>query len=696
MKKWFNIFEWIKAQKQTFESFGYKEVKWSSKKEKYRNFIKILYLNKLIKNSEKRKRIEKPILEELENRKLNFENIIWTKFEDNKIYIYLDNWENFSISYLAIQNSIFRKSDKIWEKIVSITKAIDSIYEENKWIIINDEINNYDIITDEFIVKYSLNKSFKWKNLLELKSILDIEKRNLFKISVLTWSNKKYLALLKFEVEYFMWTTDKTEGSARYHSMNNNWEVKEESIRQTAWEIVNTMEYPELIKYIRKIHADIDDNLKKSDIVTQVNSKLLDSLYVMMFDKLKKEKAETKDFIELVKVMTWRWVKINKKGEDFEYESLEWDTQFRDIERANEIMIYIMERPWWIIEKLVKEKNWINNVEVKDEKLNWETPAWILKNAHTTLEKFWKVSWKSSNEILIWLNFEELIWINKEYNKLTFEEKIKLWALFRMLEIIWETTPEDIEKDPKVLLNALWKTLNESKKWIHESLENQFDKNNWFSWNDAKDLGLEWDLAEMFDLYQNINWNLTFDLSDDNWFNNITLSWTATVALWILTFWVAIYFLPATAWVLAILWTWAAAWAITSLIWQVLSWKWYDSFQEGFNDILFQTLADSAIWAAFFWLSIFTFAKLGINILTKDFFTKASASDLLIFGWGETIISSMVLSPYISTEIKNYFLENHFDTDLTSYQEQIAKKENNTKPKKQVNLNYFDPENYLA
>ena len=52
------------------------------------------------------------------------------------------------------------------------------------------------------------------------------------------------------------------------------------------------------------INKDIDGNFRRSDMVTQVNQKLVNALYNYSFERLKKEDGSDKDFIELIKVMT--------------------------------------------------------------------------------------------------------------------------------------------------------------------------------------------------------------------------------------------------------------------------------------------------------------------------------------------------------------------------------------------------------
>jgi hypothetical protein len=44
---------------------------------------------------------------------------------------------------------------------------------------------------------------------------------------------------------------------------------------------------------------------------------------------------------------------------------------------------------------------------------------------------------------------------------------------------------------------------------------------------------------------------------------------------------------------------------------------------------------------------------------------------MIAFGWAETLANSMITSPFISTIVKSYFPDNHFDTDVRALTEQL-------------------------
>jgi hypothetical protein len=669
------IFSGIKTQKETFEFFDYTLLEWNNSTEKLNSLLQIYKEKKFFNRKLNKIYFKTYITIRLLKKWFSLNNILATRYKNNKFYIYLDDWTNFDFTLKDIQtiflNKILNwvKKETIEKEIIDITNAVKAIHKNNKWTFYNDDINDKDIITDDLIKKYNLDKNLKWKNLKQLKQSLDLNKNKIGKVYNITWESNKYIELLKFEVTHYMWTTDEREGSAQYIGMSNK------EIQKIVWPLVNKMSYKELFIYLRDLHKNMDDNInhwnyKKSDMAKQVNRKLFDNLYKFSFERLKRENASNKSFIELIKVMSGRWARIlTLESEKFEYDKLEWDPIFRDMTMANKIMIYVMQKPWGVIEEIIKIKNWIDKIEVKDKELNWKTPSSIMAEAETVFSKFWKNQWKSWNQLLKDMNFDKLIWIKKPYNELSLEEKIKLGAVARMTKIIENISIEEVKEDPSILHVKLWDTMKESFEWINETLENQFDKDNWFSWNNAKDLWLSWDIAEIYDLYQDINWNLLFDLSDDNWFNNFTWSWTATLAFGIIAAWAAILLLPAWAATLAILWAWALAWAIWWLMSNIFWKQWYDSFNEWALDIIATMSADAVLWAFFFlwsirfWWSSKIFKDKAVDILTLKITDKKNLFDMALFWWIETFANAILLNPIISAELKNYFIENHFDTD---------------------------------
>jgi hypothetical protein len=44
---------------------------------------------------------------------------------------------------------------------------------------------------------------------------------------------------------------------------------------------------------------------------------------------------------------------------------------------------------------------------------------------------------------------------------------------------------------------------------------------------------------------------------------------------------------------------------------------------------------------------------------------------MIAFWWTETLANSMITSPFVSTLVKSYFPENHFETDLRALTQQL-------------------------
>lgn len=666
------------TQKETFESFDFTDLYKS--KNKFADLLKDYNKIWLYSNKKEENKLKEFLLNWLSEKKVTKENITHADIYDWTFYLYLDSWESISFVKEDINKSILKKiwlpnKKEIEKKAKSITKAIKSIFEENKWTFWNDEINDEDIVNDKLIKKYKLDKSLKWQTLLDLKRILDLENLRLRRVYQITWETKKTVEILKTEIEIYTWVWDKFEWWARYFSL------KTKEIWEKVLPLVNSMKYEDLFSYMKDLHKKMDDdifhgNYKKSDMVLQQNRILFERIYSLTFDRLKRENPSNKVFLDFIKVMTWRWDLISDKWEEFDYEDLDWSSEFRDMKLANTAMIYVMQKKWWIIENIIKEDNLINKVEFKDDDLRWRSVKWVLSEANTVFWKLWKSQWKTANDLITDMKLESIIWLDKDYNNLTFDEKVKLWALARMLNLIEDTNIEDIKQNPNILMDKLSESLSDSFNDINESLWKNFDWKFWITWKTSSELWLEWDLAEVYELYQDVNWNNLMDLSDDNWFNNFTWAWSATMAFGIISAWVAIWLLIWSAPVSGpiIMLAWASAWAVSWLMSSLFSTQGYDSLSEWSLDVIWTMAIDAIVWAIFLLSSIRFFTKVfNINILAEKLFSKINATDMVAFGWMETIANVILYNKYISPELKKKFLENHFDTDKSNYHNEIKK-----------------------
>ena len=273
-----------------------------------------------------------------------------------------------------------------------------------------------------------------------------------------------------------------------------------------------------------------------------------------------------------------------------------------------------------------------------------------------------------------WL--EHLIWTDITYDALSFEDKINLWAIYRIGEIMRNASEEELW-NPWFIIQQVWIAMQNSYNTLNQSLSDNFDGwNGIFWWMNAEDLGLNWEFAEVFDLYQDINGNSWFwDWSDANQDRFGNISTLTVLGVWIIAW--AIIFAPVLAagaawWAMALAWaqTWAIVW-ITSV---ALSRQWYDTYQEAIIDSTSQILVDTASWALFsWWLSyglrtlISRYPLRNYSTMPDLFFSRnAWTGTGLIDKWfilAEVWVSGFIISPAIAQYVRNQFTSSHFNSD---------------------------------
>lgn len=100
------------------------------------------------------------------------------------------------------------------------------------------------------------------------------------------------------------------------------------------------MSYEEIFDYIIHINAQISDNWKRSDMVDQINLKVINTLYNITFEKLKQEGAENKYFINFVKIITGRDILQDGRSID-----VQTNDNYTAIDTACKALIYVMYQP---------------------------------------------------------------------------------------------------------------------------------------------------------------------------------------------------------------------------------------------------------------------------------------------------------------------------------------------------------------
>lgn len=658
-----------KTEKDIFQSFWYTKV--------ISDFDKMYALSRVYENNgffwDKLKKwdFESFVIDYFEKNNLNLQNIEATNFYEDSFYIHLDNWTIIDFTIDNIKKYLLNINLK-WDKLKDLEKrsnniqdAIESIYIDNNWIFFNWEIDD-----DDFVKTNKYWEDLKWKTLKQLKELLELENEKLFGAYDIIWESSKKNRILKNELKFYTWLWDKYEWWARYFSMS------EKDINEKVSRLVNGMDFNDLVSYIIDTNRVLSENYKTSKMVEQVNSKFLRLLYLHTIEKFKKQNASNKDFINLIKALTGRWaLKINWDVEyhnqtNFEYSSLEINDWNKDNKLVNELLIYLMYKKWWVLEELANKK--MMKVKVEDKEIKWRSSKIIVDEVVGKLNGIYKQNvWE---ELLKKAGFNSLLNIDKHYNELSYEEKISLWALARILNVFNESSDEDL-LNPNFIKNKSLESVQDSLDELNENLSSNFDESllDW-NWINSKDLNLTWELAEIYELYQDINWNKwIFDWKDKNTFT----PWAGTVVMWIwLIAWV--YFMwPLLVWQWALLtWmalfkAWALAWAklwfVTWVASNSFSHQWYDSYDEAIVDVSSQILVDTvaSAWFSALWLPIIKrFWNINPDLLfSKQAWTSASwIADKWFIAW-EVWLTWMVLSPAVWTYVEWEFSKNHKDTD---------------------------------
>lgn len=632
--------------------------------------------------------IEKSIFDNSINKKEI--EAIW--YIDWFISIHLKNWKIKVFDLKKHLDKVLLDSilvdttkEKVENKVKNLNSAIEKIfYDNNFWI-------NWEIKDNDKLISSRFWKDLKYKTLWELKDLLDIENKKLFKVYDITWETSKKQELLKQEIKIYTWIWDDYEWWAWY------FELSLPEISSKVEELCSSMSMKEVFEYIRRINKDIDWNFRRWDMVQQVNQKLVNALYSYSFERLKKENSDNKKFIELIKVMTWRWkLKIEnwekyEEMQDFDYENdILWfnmSLDFANTVLANHVLIHLMYKEWGLLSKGDKEKNNSKDgkirkkqkIKIEDENLNWKTPQEVISEAKNIFNN--SVDNKVPDYWVIMLGllwYDKFLNISKSYDELSFNEKIEIWSLARIVIEIknWNISKDKINNQnylTELSKNITWDTF----ETLNESLSDNFDSNlSNINWKDAKDFNLKWTEAEIFELYQDINWAWVFDIKDSN------IPWIDKIAMWI-TLVSALFIL----WPIFVAWAskytfysgfvaWSKLWLVSWVSGQVFSRQWYESYTEWFLDITSQIWIEVIISALFTatWLKVLQ----KLWVLNPDLFASISAwiskwwiTDKLFIWW--EVVSTMVLSQYMSDIIKKEYIENHTNTDNKNNTWQIIK-----------------------
>jgi len=574
-----------------------------------------------------------------------------------------------SIAETILPHDQKKKSE---EKIEKLLLAIKSIYQDNDWILWDREINDDDKVKSTNFDIHGM--SLEGLSLSSLRKLIEQEKWNLFQIYKVTWETEAKQKLLKEEINLFAGVWGLYEWGARYFSLS------ESEINRKVSGLLSTMSNTsEIFEYIKKINKDIRKNRKKSDMVTQVNGKLIQSLYRKTYERLKNENAPNKDFIECCKIMTWRWKSSGEKN-GFAYENLTMEESFKDYQLGNEIIIHLMMKKWWVFDNMKKEFS-VQDPEVEKN----ESPSAIISHSMSVLNNLGQKmpTTKTAQELLKDMHIPNVSKIQWKYSELNFNEKVDLWALVRIVNTIESMWYEDTVNNPEKFQKKFQNASQDAFKDLNKALSNHFDGANvdlsmwkdwlsWFNmniwWMEASDLWLSWEFGEVFNLYQDMNGNSWFfDWSDQTKdFLSPSLAWMATITASFIIFWVAVALAPVS--VPGIILAGAGAGAATWFTTSILSSQWFDTKSEALTNTAATMAADAALWGVFFWLwNKYVIKKWFASLKDVPFWTTTNGKEMLRYGGGEMLANIYLVAPIMWAISKNIFDKNHFDTENYKY-----------------------------
>jgi len=82
--------------------------------------------------------------------------------------------------------------------------------------------------------------------------------------------------------------------------------MSDEEIQIRVANLIRDMDITEIFSYIISVNEAIEDNWRKSDMVNQINGKLIQALYSQTFEKLQTINAPNSEFLEFARIVTGR------------------------------------------------------------------------------------------------------------------------------------------------------------------------------------------------------------------------------------------------------------------------------------------------------------------------------------------------------------------------------------------------------
>ena len=596
------------------------------------------------------------ILSKINNLDISLWDIYWIEKKESFIYIYLwdkskffvlnlddpsDTWEIYSRPSLGDNK---KRILELEQEIEKITSAMDEIYKNNYYELDNNswfEFSEDVIMTDKYW-KTLWWESIKWKNIRQLKELLDVFQRELLLRYNITWETTRNLKSFEQRLAFIFGIWDEYESWASYFNMSS---VESRDVAKKEIKKLLSQKTPEeSLDYLIRIHEIIDKNQKQSDIVEKSYTFFTQELHKQIFEKLKENNAKDELFLRFAKITTWRGIVV-EEGVYYRWVlyKVKWkktlremtiDDNYRSPEYANKAILYIVYRKWWLMSRVsVKEA-----FKIQDEKLNWRTPVEIVTQVKEKLEKY---DWWIIQLRILWL-WEILNTRETDYQNLSFDEKIYISILLRLIDKL--TIPKRTFHQRQLYWNKIqiweeYKELNNLNindlliifqeisiewyedlfSWLHDNLGSGL-------WKKASDLWIEdWSIEqEIFNLFKDINWMWFFDISDESW-ETMKSSWRFVGMIWLMA--LVWYVVWPFIWAGALLTVsgqvklWAAMWFSGSAITIAMDSKGYETF----GDMALDTWSDFALWTVLWaiwgWLTHKIWSRLQI-LWQQEFLSK--------------------------------------------------------------------------
>lgn len=604
------------------------------------------------------------------------------------------------------------------EKLDDVLAAMEHIFKLNE-----SEVRGY-INDDDIVTVTTFWDDLKWKDL----NFLSDSARELFvkihflsKESATSIEHKKDLSE-KYQkyLQYVMWIWDKYEGGISYI------QLPEEQIDVVVWSILSPMNTSESFYYLIDVHAQIDSNNFQSSSVEEYYKLLAKKLHLSIFKKLKNDEWTTDwDYIELAKIITGRLIQTkeipilySKETKETEYRN-DIDSKLKDPDLANQILLHMMYREGWVISKIQNDPDF----KIEDEKIKNRSAWEVVNNCVEKLnerqityiertEKDGEVI--ETEKIVDGREFIEAnmgpeilqLW-NQSYDSLSIQDKVLISTLARLEEKLADKKMRGArtgykKKLPETLENLIT-VFNEISQDAYDDVRELYEDNfewtfwnlNW-DWKDSSDFNsaeLEPLEKEALELFNEINGNGFFDLSDKWWATAWTVGkigaviWLAILVAWPATatalgtktaavigtktvwlMWTKTAAALTTTKAVAAVWTitqWTAIWGAASVMSMWVMWKGYDSWEE----FKWDASTDIAFWAltwAIWWGLVIKYWSQWAKYISREGLQNSwiFAGDLAFLG---------LLPEWIRADkIEEYFSVDKFQDIQSSWEEKMT------------------------